>query len=147
MSGEWIPVSKGMPDNGKNVLVFVAVPGRRGGTITVANHIDDRTEEASDEALGYADEWAVYDEDTDTYWCPEGWYERQVANDAYGLMLLTDPVVAWMPLPAKPENYCHAGRDGECEWHDCPQLRDGEPARSGRHCPLDDNEVEVERAW
>ena len=67
MNGEWIPASKGMPDNGKNVLVFVAVPGRSGGTITVANHIDDRTEEASDETLGYVDEWAVYDEDTDTF--------------------------------------------------------------------------------
>lgn len=32
---------------------------------------------------------------------------------------------------------CHAGQDGECEWHECPQLRDKEPATTGRHCPLD----------
>jgi hypothetical protein len=35
---------------------------------------------------------------------------------------------------------CHAaGRsgDGECRWRECPQLKDGEPAKSGRHCPLD----------
>lgn len=32
---------------------------------------------------------------------------------------------------------CHAGRDGDCTWRDCPQLRDDEPVRSGRHCPLD----------
>lgn len=32
---------------------------------------------------------------------------------------------------------CQAGSDGECWWPDCPQIRDGEPARSGRHCPLD----------
>lgn len=32
---------------------------------------------------------------------------------------------------------CHADRDGECEWHSCPQLRDKEPERTGRHCPLD----------
>lgn len=32
---------------------------------------------------------------------------------------------------------CHAGSDGECFWTDCPQLRDGEPVASGRHCPLD----------
>lgn len=31
---------------------------------------------------------------------------------------------------------CHAGRDGECRMP-CPQLRDGEPRRSGRHCPID----------
>lgn len=32
---------------------------------------------------------------------------------------------------------CHADGDGECDWEDCPQLRDGEPRKSGRHCPYD----------
>lgn len=32
---------------------------------------------------------------------------------------------------------CHAGRDGECNWKDCPQIRDKEPEATGRHCPLD----------
>jgi protein gp37 len=32
---------------------------------------------------------------------------------------------------------CHAGRDGECSAASCPQLRDREPMRSGRHCPID----------
>lgn len=32
---------------------------------------------------------------------------------------------------------CHAGRDGECSWEHCIQKRDGEPKRTGRHCPLD----------
>lgn len=32
---------------------------------------------------------------------------------------------------------CHAGRDGDCIWKDCPQLRDNEPTATGRHCPLD----------
>ena len=31
--------------------------------------------------------------------------------------------------------FCHADRDGDCGWRFCPQLRDGEPARSGRSCP------------
>lgn len=35
------------------------------------------------------------------------------------------------------EGYCHAGKDGECTWSGCPQNRDREPRRSGRHCPLD----------
>lgn len=30
---------------------------------------------------------------------------------------------------------CRAGKDGECNWAECPQNRDGEPAKSGRHCP------------
>lgn len=37
----------------------------------------------------------------------------------------------------KPEPRCHAQMDGDCDWKDCPQLRDGEPEKSGRHCPLD----------
>lgn len=32
---------------------------------------------------------------------------------------------------------CHSGSDGDCAWPECPQLRDDEPHRSGRHCPLD----------
>jgi CYTH domain-containing protein len=36
-----------------------------------------------------------------------------------------------------PETVCHSDCDGDCTWKDCPQLRDGEPAKSGRHCPLD----------
>ena len=37
------------------------------------------------------------------------------------------------PVPER----CHANRDGDCTDARCPQLRDGEPAASGRHCPLD----------
>ena len=33
--------------------------------------------------------------------------------------------------------WCHAHKDGECVWDECPQLRDGEPSWSGRHCPLE----------
>jgi hypothetical protein len=32
---------------------------------------------------------------------------------------------------------CHSEEDGDCFWERCPQLRDGEPQKSGRHCPLD----------
>lgn len=41
-----------------------------------------------------------------------------------------------------PLTKCAAGRDGECDHAQCPQLRDGEPAASGRHCPLDTVEDE-----
>jgi len=34
------------------------------------------------------------------------------------------------------EEQCHAARDGDCIWKNCPQLRDGEPRASGRDCPL-----------
>lgn len=32
---------------------------------------------------------------------------------------------------------CHAQQDGDCDWEYCPQTRDGEPEKTGRHCPLD----------
>jgi hypothetical protein len=38
---------------------------------------------------------------------------------------------------AAPLHSCAANRDGECGHPHCPQLRDNEPATSGRHCPLD----------
>jgi hypothetical protein len=40
------------------------------------------------------------------------------------------------PMPER----CHAARDGECSWAKCPQIKDGEPAKSGRHCPHDNQD-------
>jgi hypothetical protein len=44
--------------------------------------------------------------------------------------------------PAAVGQYCQAGRDGDCNWQHCPQLRDGEPLKSRRHCPLDIHDEE-----
>jgi hypothetical protein len=32
---------------------------------------------------------------------------------------------------------CQSDDDGYCSYGLCPQLRDGEPEASGRHCPFD----------
>lgn len=32
--------------------------------------------------------------------------------------------------------YCHADTKGNCNWSECPQIKDNEPERSGRVCPL-----------
>jgi hypothetical protein len=37
---------------------------------------------------------------------------------------------------------CAANNDGDCDHRDCPQLRDGEPVKSGRHCPFDQQQEE-----
>jgi hypothetical protein len=37
---------------------------------------------------------------------------------------------------------CHSSNDGECTWRECPQRKDGEPEKTGRHCPLDTHEEE-----
>lgn len=37
----------------------------------------------------------------------------------------------------KPIKSCQSGRDGDCIHKLCPQLRDDEPFKTGRNCPLD----------
>jgi hypothetical protein len=49
-------------------------------------------------------------------------------------MFAGDPV---QPPPTPTLMRCAADRDGECVHAQCPQLRDNEPAKSRRHCPLD----------
>lgn len=34
--------------------------------------------------------------------------------------------------------HCHSDTDGDCYWKGCPQLKDDEPKKSGRSCPLYD---------
>lgn len=48
-----------------------------------------------------------------------------------------DPRIEVELAVADPGMRCRAGSDGECFWKECPQEREGEPAASGRHCPLD----------
>lgn len=42
---------------------------------------------------------------------------------------------------------CRADCDDHCEWSECPQLRDGEPKKSGRHCPLDSEDFKRAEEW
>jgi len=37
---------------------------------------------------------------------------------------------------------CAANREGDCNHRLCPQIKDGEPSTTGRHCPLDNQEDE-----
>ena len=51
--------------------------------------------------------------------------------------------VAPSPAPGffdKPLTHCAAGSDGDCTHPQCPQIRDGEPKKTGRHCPIDNRE-------
>lgn len=49
-----------------------------------------------------------------------------------------DPAVVTVVLvrPPRFRGQCRSGEDGDCEWEGCPQLRDGEPEKTGRSCPL-----------
>jgi hypothetical protein len=41
------------------------------------------------------------------------------------------------PQPEVDDGRCHSNCDGDCTWKFCPQIRDDEPTKSGRHCPND----------
>lgn len=47
------------------------------------------------------------------------------------------PMTAKTKAQVDSDENCHSGRDGECDWILCPQIRDNEPEQGGRHCPLD----------
>ena len=46
------------------------------------------------------------------------------------------------------DGHCMADDDGDCGWMkaewECPQLRDGEPKKTGRHCPRDIHDADDE---
>lgn len=69
---------------------------------------------------------------------PPGSHEHQIWHDGHAGM---QAAVSGFPKGTM----CHGASDGECNWAECPQLRDGEPALSGRHCPLDLHEHHEER--
>jgi hypothetical protein len=61
-------------------------------------------------------------------------------HSRYGPAVPLVRIWPWRGLTSQAR--CHASKDGECFWGRCPQIRDGEPAKSGRHCPIDDREEE-----
>ncbi len=46
-------------------------------------------------------------------------------------------------LDLTPLLQCASHQDGDCHHRKCPQIKDGEPAKSGRHCPLDTSSKEI----
>lgn len=45
------------------------------------------------------------------------------------------PMAEYKPKEVEPKT-CQSDNDGDCKDELCPQLRDGEPGKSGRSCPL-----------
>ncbi len=61
------------------------------------------------------------------------------AGESCVLVLMATSIAQPGSDPFPQLRRCAASRDGECGDSRCPQLRDGEPGRTGRHCPLDIN--------
>ena len=93
----WIPVTERLPEN--DVHVLLSCKCGAGAYVCDGFH----TEKYSTPTRFYEDIDADYDEETDEYYFPEGWWEVIKNWDDYSCVAIEDTVTNWMPLPQPPE--------------------------------------------
>jgi hypothetical protein len=93
---EWISVNKEMPSK-KCLAFYTNELGKC--RIVKAKYVQKFTEEANTDNEDYIE----YDEKTDCYYTPEGWYEC-IDNweDYTHVFIYHGEVTHWMPLPSPP---------------------------------------------
>ena len=92
----WIKCSDRMPKPNVSVIAFVpAYGGGDKGRVIRAQYASPKTLEQS-----YDSECGEYDDETDTYYCAEGWYETNEYEDVH--WYVSDRVTHWIPLPDAP---------------------------------------------
>lgn len=93
----WISVSEQLPKTGAPVLACYKNSHGKFSRVR-AKFIPAKTEEA-----GSDDEFFEYDEETDAYYLPEGWYECINNWDDYTAVAIYEGKVEyWMELPPAP---------------------------------------------
>ena len=98
----WVRCEDEMPKSGTHVLVCCEVRGIGGYVghyVCDAFHTDARTIPCQ-----YSDDIdSEYDEETDEYYFPDGWWEVIKNWDDYSCVAISDFVTHWMPLPEPPK--------------------------------------------
>ena len=99
---QWHRVENGFPKSGKHVLAYCEVRGIGGYTdhyVCDAFHTD-----AKSIPCDYNDDIdSEYDEETDEYYFPEGWWEVIKNWDDYSCVAIADFVTHWMEMPKPPK--------------------------------------------
>ncbi len=97
MSDEWISVSDHLPPSGVKVLAAYKNSAGKWRRIC-AQWLAANTSKQNEESEIIGD----YDEATDTYYDPEGWYERVENWDDFSYIVVSDDVSHWRHLPDVP---------------------------------------------
>lgn len=104
----WIPVSQQMPPVSRGVLAFYK-NALGHGRIIRAEWIPAKTIVADTE-----DQESDYDEATDEFYVPQGWYEKINNWDDYSSVFVGEGTIThWMPLPAPPAQREDVGQELE----------------------------------
>lgn len=97
MKQDWIKTADKMPASGVTVLAYYKNQCANGLVIR-ANWVSEKIQESRpDSDLG------DYDEATDTYYDPEGWYEEISNWDEYTSVYVYENITHWMPMPDAPK--------------------------------------------
>lgn len=95
----WVSVGDRMPQVGSIVMAYYKNSHGHDRRIR-AKWIPAKTLEASHDCDGEAE----YDEATDTYYCPEGWYECMDNWDEFRAIFVHEgDITHWMPMPPTPD--------------------------------------------
>lgn len=95
--GGWVPVSDHLPEPGK--MILACYKNRVGNWRIICGYwIPEKFSESDPDS-----EIGEYDEASDTYYDPAGWYECIDNWDEYrSIMVDEEKISHWMPLPAPP---------------------------------------------
>lgn len=98
----WISVKDRLPEDGKHVLVACTIKCLSG---KLKHYVCEAFYAGKYSILCsvYDDLDADYDEETDEYYFPEGWWECIHNWDEYQSVAIDDFVTHWMPLPEPPK--------------------------------------------
>jgi hypothetical protein len=96
-----VPVAERLPGPGKKVIAYYLNALGNSRTI-LAEWVPAKTK--ADDGLA-DDDFAEYDEESDEYYWPEGWYEVIENWDVYGAVFVNEgKITHWRPLPPGPHN-------------------------------------------